>query len=96
MKLKLTRMRKKAGHFKRRLLQWFEKSLARKAPGLLLELFPSSALIIEPTNICNLRCPLSYSAFGQDGIHRQFGQLYLSWGWAKLASMLVMLKIQKN
>ena len=58
MKLKLTRMRKKAGRLKRRLLQWFEKSLARKAPGLLLELFPPTAVIIEPTNICNLRCPL--------------------------------------
>jgi MoaA/NifB/PqqE/SkfB family radical SAM enzyme len=58
MKQKLTRMRKKAGRLKRRLLQRFEKSLARKAPGLLLDLFPPSAVIIEPTNICNLSCPL--------------------------------------
>ena len=58
MKQKLTRMRKKTGRLKRRLLQWFEKSLARKAPGLLLDLFPPSAVIIEPTNICNLSCPL--------------------------------------
>jgi MoaA/NifB/PqqE/SkfB family radical SAM enzyme len=55
---KLTRIRKKAGRLKRELLQRFEKCLARKAPGLLLELFPPSAVIIEPTNICNLRCPL--------------------------------------
>lgn len=58
VKLKLTRMRKKAGHLKRGLFRWFENGLARKAPGLLLELFPPSAVIIEPTNICNLRCPL--------------------------------------
>lgn len=54
----LTRIRKKAGRLKRELSQWFEKCLARKAPGLLLELFPPSAVIIEPTNICNLRCAL--------------------------------------
>lgn len=51
-------MRKKAGRLKRRLIQLFENGLARKAPGLLLDLFPPSAVIIEPTNLCNLRCPL--------------------------------------
>jgi MoaA/NifB/PqqE/SkfB family radical SAM enzyme len=54
----LTRIRKNAGRLKRGLIQRFEKCLARNAPGLLLELFAPSAVIIEPTNICNLRCAL--------------------------------------
>jgi MoaA/NifB/PqqE/SkfB family radical SAM enzyme len=54
----LTRIRKNAGRLKRGLIQRFEKYLARNAPGLLLELFAPSAVIIEPTNICNLRCAL--------------------------------------
>jgi MoaA/NifB/PqqE/SkfB family radical SAM enzyme len=58
MKLKLTPMRRKAGRLKRRLIQLFENGLARKTPGLLLDLFRPSAVIIEPTNLCNLSCPL--------------------------------------
>jgi len=54
----LTRIRKKAGRFKRELAQRLETCLARIAPDLLLALFAPSAVIIEPTNICNLRCAL--------------------------------------
>ena len=51
-------LRRQAGKVKRSLLRNFEKIFSRIAPGLFLALFPVKSVIIEPTNICNLRCPL--------------------------------------
>jgi MoaA/NifB/PqqE/SkfB family radical SAM enzyme len=51
-------VRKKLGNTKRSLLRGFEKTLGQTSPSSILAMYPVKSIIIEPTNICNLTCPL--------------------------------------
>jgi MoaA/NifB/PqqE/SkfB family radical SAM enzyme len=54
----IRRLRAKAGVIRRGSQRLFEKALALISPRLLLTIFPPRSVGIEPTNICNLHCPL--------------------------------------
>lgn len=62
-------MKKNLGSFKRCIERVGEKTLAITFPSLLLAQYPKS-LVIELTNICNLRCPLCPSSvsYRQKGV----------------------------
>ena len=50
--------RRKLGNAKRSLLRGFEKTLGNASPSSILAMYPVRSIVIEPTNICNLSCPL--------------------------------------
>ena len=54
----LKNARRKLGNTKRSLLRGFEKTLGNASPSSILAMYPIKSIVIEPTNICNLSCPL--------------------------------------
>lgn len=57
--------KRKFGNIKRIIVRGFEKALWQISPSLLLSLYPVKSVIIEPTNICNLHCPLCPTSFSK-------------------------------
>jgi MoaA/NifB/PqqE/SkfB family radical SAM enzyme len=54
----LKNAKRKLGNTKRGLLRGFEKTLGKASPSTILAMYPIKSIVIEPTNICNLSCPL--------------------------------------
>jgi MoaA/NifB/PqqE/SkfB family radical SAM enzyme len=50
--------KRKLGNTKRGLIRGFEKTLGKASPSSILSMHPVKSVVIEPTNICNLNCPL--------------------------------------